>query len=709
MKIAILLSIAFLGAYNHNKANDITTIKCSSELVISESIRNNIGLTYNNFSYSNTDTIPIIKHILPKDSKTEKIIKENTSTDTIASSKKTAERTIRIDLAIPASKRYISWRFNSKYLNNQEVPVDTSLWMSHLFYPQQKYLESYTFLGNLGSPSEMDHFFTRKYDHKFLFAQHYSDFLNDISEVLHYNVKSPFTHLFYSTAGGRLEAEQAFKVLHTQNANRYINFGVLYEHFGTKGVYKFQETRNNSLIIFGSYNKGNFNSQISLANKVFRNQENGGIETYLIFPDTDTLDTKLIPVILSQAKSVLAERSISAIASYTLVNINKKIKNDSSSVFETIKMPLISVKLLVSSERFSRNYSDLSPNVNYYKNFFINSKATNDSVSLINLDVKALVEINQFAKIPLMPGLRGWIGFDYNKYYFFKPQDFIYSRDDDRFSSAHIGVSAFSESPFISYQGSIRYYVLGYRSQDKIVNGEIRLSPWKNLDMPQLKGRILVSEATPNIFLNTFYSNNFKWETSFTKEKRFLIGGSLEAQKWFSEIGYNLIHIKDYIYFAEDAQPLQADNVTITSAYLQGTLKFFKGLNFFNRIVWQVNSNSDVLSLPNFIGFSTLFYETEVVKNALTAQLGFNVTYRSKFFANAYQPAIGQFYNQRVRLLGGYPVVDLFANFKWKRAIIFTKYEHANQGYPNNEYYSAFSYPINPRIFKFGVSWIFYN
>jgi outer membrane receptor protein involved in Fe transport len=97
------------------------------------------------------------------------------------------------------------------------------------------------------------------------------------------------------------------------------------------------------------------------------------------------------------------------------------------------------------------------------------------------------------------------------------------------------------------------------------------------------------------------------------------------------------------------------------------------------------------------------------VQNALTAQFGVSAFYRTKFYADAYNPAIGQFYLQRDKLIGNYPLVDVFVNLKWKKAIIFLKYEHVNQGVPNNEYFATYRYPMNPRVFKFGISWMFYD
>jgi hypothetical protein len=614
------------------------------------------------------------------------------------------ERSILEILSVPRQKKIFSWKYNKNYLEYDRNPVDTTLWLNHLFYPQQRKKESYTYLGNLGAPSLYDHFFSREASNPFLLTRYYNAYAEPVEELNQFNVRTPFTYLTYTTAGKRSQAEQMFRALHTQNVNKHLNIGVSYSHYGTKGVFENQSTRNNLISGFSSYHKGNVFGQVNFINKVYNNEENGGIQNFNIVPDT--IETKIIPVWLKGAKSVSRERSIFAIVGYTLLNI-KEYSLDTAKTENYI--PLISTKLQVKREAHSRVFLNSSTNPDFFENSYINPYATYDSIALINWDTKLIVEINQFAKIPLMPGLRGWVGYEYADYYMFKPQDYIFASTIEPFYSAHFGLAAFSDSPYLSYRGAIKTYFSGYKADDKELKGEVRVSFWRDLNMPQLRGKIVLAETTPDIFYRSFFSNHYKWDNNFSKEKTFQLEGVFEIPKWNAELGYNIAYIQDYIFFNRQSLPEQTKDMTITSAFAQNNLKIGKGINFFNRIIWQINSNKEALSLPTLIGFSALYYEGELVKNALTTQIGLNVTYRTNFFADAYNPAIGQFYNQRLIEIGNYPVIDIYANFKWKRAILFAKYEHLNQGYPNKQYFSAFSYPINPQIFKFGVSWIFYD
>ena len=78
--------------------------------------------------------------------------------------------------------------------------------------------------------------------------------------------------------------------------------------------------------------------------------------------------------------------------------------------------------------------------------------------------------------------------------------------------------------------------------------------------------------------------------------------------------------------------------------------------------------------------------------------------------AFGYNPAVGQFYTQTWNNYGGYPWIDAFAVLKWKRMRIFTKFEHVSQDLlGRRDYFMVAHYPLNKRIFKFGVSWSWYD
>jgi len=86
-----------------------------------------------------------------------------------------------------------------------------------------------------------------------------------------------------------------------------------------------------------------------------------------------------------------------------------------------------------------------------------------------------------------------------------------------------------------------------------------------------------------------------------------------------------------------------------------------------------------------------------------------NLYYNTKYYADAYNPALGVFHQQNEKKLGNYPYLDVFLNIKLKRTRFFLKYEHLNSGWIYKNYFSALHYPRNEGMFKAGISWTFYD
>jgi hypothetical protein len=111
-----------------------------------------------------------------------------------------------------------------------------------------------------------------------------------------------------------------------------------------------------------------------------------------------------------------------------------------------------------------------------------------------------------------------------------------------------------------------------------------------------------------------------------------------------------------------------------------------------------------------FSAFLSYYYEFWVVRDVLRVQVGFDGRFNTSYYAPSYNPALSAFFNQREVKVGNYPYIDVFVSAKWKRMRILLKYQHLNQNlFGNGEYFQVARYPLNPRMFKFGISWSFYD
>ena len=59
--------------------------------------------------------------------------------------------------------------------------------------------------------------------------------------------------------------------------------------------------------------------------------------------------------------------------------------------------------------------------------------------------------------------------------------------------------------------------------------------------------------------------------------------------------------------------------------------------------------------------------------------------------------------------IGGFPIMEVFANAKIKQTRLFIKAEHFNSTITGNNFYSSPSYPYRDFIIRFGLVWNFFN
>ena len=128
--------------------------------------------------------------------------------------------------------------------------------------------------------------------------------------------------------------------------------------------------------------------------------------------------------------------------------------------------------------------------------------------------------------------------------------------------------------------------------------------------------------------------------------------------------------------------------------------------------VYQKSSNEDVLPLPELSAYANLYLKTALVKNVFNVELGADARYFTKYYAPDYSPVMGQFYlqnpNEKIEI-GGYPMINVYANLQWKRTRIFVMMYHINQGSGDSNYFLAPHYPINPKMLSIGISWNFFD
>ena len=116
-----------------------------------------------------------------------------------------------------------------------------------------------------------------------------------------------------------------------------------------------------------------------------------------------------------------------------------------------------------------------------------------------------------------------------------------------------------------------------------------------------------------------------------------------------------------------------------------------------------------ILNVPDFVTRNTLYYSNYYFKKALYAQAGVVFNYFTKYYANDYNPVIGEFFVQNKKEIGNYPTFDVFINARIRQTRFYVKGEHLNALFSSSNYYSAPNNPYRDFVIRFGLVWNFFQ
>ena len=390
------------------------------------------------------------------------------------------------------------------------------------------------------------------------------------------------------------------------------------------------------------------------------------------------------------------------------LNNNHALPEDTNFVEEFV--PVTSFIHTFKIERARHSYQSVStPDENAYYNKQGVSRDSTTAFSVKNVFGIALLEgFNRYAKA----GLTGYISHKFSRYDLMNAD----SMTVDRFTEQEIYVGG----ELAKRQGKTLHYSIDGEVgiMDKAmgqfrVNGNMDLNfrLWK--DTVNLKVRGFVKNTLPSFYMRHYHSNLHVWDNdNMEKEFRTRVEGELNIDRWGTNLRAGVENVKNYTYLNQKAVPEQnSGNIQILSATLKQN--FRAGIfHLDNEVTWQKSSNETVLPLPQFSVYSNLYLLTKLAKKVLTVQLGADVRYFTKYNAPAYTPSIQQFHlqpeNDQVEI-GGYPIVNVYANLHLKRTRLFAMYSHVNQGMGTRNSFLVPHYPINPSLLRIGVSWNFYD
>jgi hypothetical protein len=251
--------------------------------------------------------------------------------------------------------------------------------------------------------------------------------------------------------------------------------------------------------------------------------------------------------------------------------------------------------------------------------------------------------------------------------------------------------------------------LFGYKLGDFGLHADLASSfrLWK--DTIRLRAKGFIRSDEPSFFKQHYKSSHFTWNNDFSKTYRTRVGGifSIPTRNFSAELAVE--NITNTVYFDTAALPAQhGGNVQILSLNLRQDFHL-GALSLENNAVYQLSSNQEIVPLPTLALYHNLYLKGTLVK-VLNFQIGADMRYNTAYYAPELMPATGQFFNQRKKMFGNYPLVNAYLNVNLKKFRFFVKYYHINNLFTQNfDYYAMPNYPLNPALLKFGFTWHFYD
>lgn len=641
--------------------------------------------------------------------------------DTLKKAKKTRPAKPLQSYLFPDSikmKRMFAWTFNPNNNTIQIVQMDTSL---HNFQKDYLFLKNnpvgVTYLGNLGAAVQPLDFSARTSSYYLSFMDPYNDYIYRENNVVFYNGRKPFTNASYMTSGQRAIAEEEFYLTHQQNITPSTGINLSYRNNRTRGMYSNQQSINKNLSIAVSHTGKRYALH---AGYIFNSgdiRENGGVKNDASIIDTIIDLPRNIEMMLKDAKNrfkgnvfYFTQTYAVPLISYHRLDTAKireiltkyKVENSTSLFFGT------SFKY----SAYRKVYSDTKAGSgDFYKHWYINPKDTRDSIREREIDVKFFAQLQPYNRYGILGLVGAGVGYDNQKYYSFEQADFLEKRDDPVKHNIYFYADANGQfREYLKWKADFKYTPVGEQSQDMSVGGQVDLSAYIKKKPVTLTLFARFYLQSPNYWEQSFYSNHYIWNNNFAKQTVTELKAEVSVPAVRLLFGAKQFLLYNKIYYSADATPKQFDGtVSVTEAYIYKDF-VIGGLHLEHNLLAQFSSNERIVPVPAFAANLCYYYEFNVVRNVLRMQIGAEGYYNTRFYAPGYNPAIGQFYNQRDVMTGNYPFTNVFVTGKWKRMRILLKYQHVNYGlYGGRDYMSAAHYPHNRGMFRYGLSWSFYD
>ncbi|MBQ0073776.1 MAG: putative porin [Prevotella sp.] len=426
---------------------------------------------------------------------------------------------------------------------------------------------------------------------------------------------------------------------------------------------------------------------------------------------------------------ILAKDSLASMADSLLAK-NDTLTEDTTWLKDEY-VPVTSFIHNLNIDNYQRTYIAHTSPSNYYNNVY-DVPEFNAIGSKIYDETKLFSVRNNFA-IGLLEGFNKYIPMGGKVYIANDIRNYKLPDINNTYSSiteTDVNVGAQIEKTtgrIIHYKATAEFGIAGKSAGDVNIDatGDVNVRMFKDTLTLKLKGFYHLN--TPSFYQRRFQSKHFWWNHNddFSKQMHTHLEGMITYPKSKTTVRVAYDNLQNYVYLAESYNRSSSGNITNFTADYRQTSKNISLitialeqnarlgiLNWENRLTFQKSSDDKILAVPLLNFWTNLYLDFRIAK-VLKVNFGAEMFWFSKYYAQEFCSQLGQYAvqeNDQVKTkVGGYPYVNVYCNFKLKQCRFYVMMSHVNSGMGEKNYFLTPHHPMNERLLRLGLAWIFHN
>ena len=530
-------------------------------------------------------------------------------------------------------------------------------------------------------------------------ARHFN--FMEVEDINYYRVPTPLTELFFKTA---FEQGQLIDSFFTVNTSPQFNFSIAYKGLRSLGNYQRLLTSTGNFRFTANYQTKNnrYFLRTHAVTQDLMNQENGGLRDVPSVENFESgnpefLDRSILEVNFDgadNAENILIGKRFHLDHTYNLINKKDSLSQNKLSIGHVLTFNDKSYQFdqgrssaIFGSAFKTSGLQDKAALEDFYNQFHLNF--SNNILGDLQFNLSTNNYNYGYDRVVVLDGntisnrLKGNIfsaGGKYHKQY----------KGFDLKGELGLNIAGYFDGNFLKATASFQ------------LNKDISASATINH-----------SSKAPNYNVLLYQSDyvNYNWRNNFNNTKTQQLAFQLKSNK-YAAISLDYSTITDYTYFTKQNGLVKAFQNNATLNYIRVKLENefkFRNIGLVNTILYQkADDKNNTLNVPDLTTRNTLYYGNHMFKKALYLQTGVTFNYFTKYYMNAYDPVLAEFYVQTDKEYGAFPRLDFFINAKIRQTRIYLKAEHFNAAFTGYDYYAAPNHPYRDFSVRFGVVWNFF-